>query len=459
MRFFRLDLLTLLISLFILNSCKNPDGVGLDVGENQVSGTLTVDTNVTLHTVKEDSVVVSDLSRSPLGFFNDPAIGTTEASMITNINLPNQTSYTIPTGTITIDSVILGLKYAMNGFYGDSLNSTYKINVYQLNDKPVPTQAYYNSKKWTHKEDLLGTKTFKVRLYDTLKISAIVKGKPDTLTRVLPQVRVPLDQAFIRKNLLTVGDQIGSNIAFQNYARGLYITLDKSVTTGTGGIMAFGRTDANLSSTADSIYVYARINNSGTIDTSIIALPITRRIAEVSQTYNDDVKAAIANTTTSNQTVYLQGMGGLKAKLSFDGLKNLPKNIIINRAELVLVPKAGTAVPFAPLRRLVMYKLDLAGQRTPIEDMISPVSGYASFFGGYYNNPVKGEYRFLLTSYIQNLLSGKTQDYGTYLAPASELNTSGTDISATFAPIGRTLLTGKNSPYRVQLKIIYTNIK
>jgi predicted small secreted protein len=40
MKFYKLGLLTLLISLFILNSCKTQDGIGLDVDPaTQINGT------------------------------------------------------------------------------------------------------------------------------------------------------------------------------------------------------------------------------------------------------------------------------------------------------------------------------------------------------------------------------------------------------------------------------------
>ena len=38
-------------------------------------------------------------------------------------------------------------------------------------------------------------------------------------------------------------------------------------------------------------------------------------------------------------------------------------------------------------------------------------------FGGYYN-AVKKQYVFVITSHIQDLLTGKTKDYGTFLAPS-----------------------------------------
>lgn len=455
MKFFRLDLLTLLISLFILNSCKNPDGIGLDVDSgNQLSGTLVVDSNILLNTVNEDSIVVSGLARTPLALFNDPVFGLTESSIATDINLPGLAKYEIPEGTITIDSAIMTLKYTANGFYGDSLNSVFKANVYQLREKPISSTSYvyYNSKVWDYDNSaVVGTKIFKARPHDTTRITAIVDGKPDTITRVLPQVRIPMNVDFIRRLLFTSELRTESNIVFQNYAKGLYITLDKDASTGPGGIMGF---------TPDSIKIHARIANSGEIDTVIVPITITRRIAQIKHTHTAEIEALIADQATPNNTAYIQGMGGLRIKVNLPDLSRF-KNAIINRAELVVIPQSVT--PFAPLPRLMMYKLDLAKQRTYIEDAIDARTGFSTLFGGFYNVPVKNEYRFLLTTFIQNLVAGKTKDYGTYIGAANESavsnSTPSVDFNATAYPFGRTVLAGKNSPLRVKLNIVYTDTK
>ena len=65
MKFFRLDLLTLLISLFILNSCKRQDGIGLGVNDqNEINGNLIVDTNIVINTVVDDTAA---RALTPLG--------------------------------------------------------------------------------------------------------------------------------------------------------------------------------------------------------------------------------------------------------------------------------------------------------------------------------------------------------------------------------------------------------
>jgi hypothetical protein len=456
MKFFRLDLLTLLISLFILNSCKNPDGVGLDVDPSkQLDGTMLVDSNVLLNTMLEDSVITTSQSRTPLAYFNDPELGETLSNIVTNINLPNKSAYTIPEGTISIDSAVLSLKYTAGGFYGDTianLANVFKAEIFKVSEKPIAGRAYYSTKHWSETGSPLAVKTFRVRVKDSIIINEIVKGKADTNRKIPPQLRIKIDTNFIRSTLFTAGNHIKTHDAFQNAIKGLYIKMDKAGTTGAGGIVTFGL--------ADTISVYIRVKNGSTIDSSVVFLPIDNKIADIRFNHSTAVTDAISSTTP-NTKAYVQGLGGLRSKVSFAELKDNAelKNAIINRAELVVQPVPGTTILYPALPRLTMYKFDLAKQRTFIEDAADQSSGFGGLFGGLYGVPIKNEYRFLLTTYVQNLVSGKTQDYGTFIAAASEADLTTISFAATGYPIARTILFGKNSPYRLRLNIIYTKIK
>ena len=88
MKFYKLGLLTLLISLFILNSCKTQDGIGLDP-TNEIKGSLLTNNNVVAATAYEDSIITNNLStRAPLAYFKDPEFGTTEANIAAVFRYP-----------------------------------------------------------------------------------------------------------------------------------------------------------------------------------------------------------------------------------------------------------------------------------------------------------------------------------------------------------------------------------
>jgi hypothetical protein len=466
MKFFRLDLLTLLISLFILIGCKNQGTVGLGLNPSaQLNGTLVDTSTVFTNTVLDDTVATTGLAKTPLAYFNDPVFGLTEANIATDLNLPSSASYTPPAGTIVIDSARLVLQYA-DGFYGDSTTSNYTVNVFQLKEKYSGTTTYYNNKQWNYDPNaLLGSLTFSARTHNKIKIYNIITGKPDTLMNALPQIRIPISTNFVNSNLFNASSTtLANNKLFQNIVKGMYITLDKSKTTGPGGVFMIK---------SDTLSVYYRNINGSTIDTLMVNLPISSMAAQVKHTYSTTIQTELNNTTPSRGTVYLEGLAGLRAKISFPALlsnlrNNLSKkdsDIILNRAELVVTPVAGSDIPYKPSPKLTMYRLDLAHQRLPVEDANAgdARSGGAVVFGGFYITSQKN-YHFIITAYLQDILNNRTIDYGTYLAPIDTTGTSGApsvDINPSIQQGARTVAGGganKASPYAIKLNIIYTKI-
>lgn len=463
MKFSRTDLLTMLISLFILNSCKNQDAIGLGVNSsNQVSAAMVDTSTIVVNTFPEDSVITSNLSKIPFGYFIDPALGTSQSDIATNLNLPGAAAYALPSGTITIDSVRLVLSFA-NGFYGDSIESVYKVNVYQLNERYINNSTYYNTKKWNYNSsNLLGSLTFNARTHDSIKIFNIITSAPDTLIKVAPQIRIPINPAFINNNLFSAeGTALNSNTIFQNNIRGLYLTIDKTKTTGSGGIFMIK---------ADTLAVYYKAVNGATIDTGQAYMPITSLASAITHSYTPAVQSALNNTKSSNGTFYLQGLAGLKAKISFPALlQNLRNNllkkdsdIVLNRAELVITPVAGSNIPYSPLPKISLYTLDIALQPKLVQDASpsDPRYGGVTVFGGFYA-PYTKSYHFILTAFLQDLLSGKTVDYGTFIAPVDVTNTTSVDYLETPQVAARTIAVGtnQNSPYHITLNVIYTKIK
>lgn len=484
MKFFRLDLLTLLISLFILNGCKNENTLGLAVDPSkQLSGSMIDTATVITTTVPVDSVLTTGIAKTPLAYFKDPVFGTTEANIATVLNLPGNVAYSLPTGTVTIDSALLVMRY-QSSFYGDSLTSTYTANVYQLAAKPSSSTTYYSNHNTANPNDnlfkpdpsgsLIGSKTFNCRPNTVLKIYDIVKGAKDTLKKVPAQLRIPISKNFITSNLFGASTTtLSSNTIFTNQVKGLFITLDKNKTTGVGGNMYF-----NIDSS--HVDVYIRANNAGTIDTSIVSLPLSNHSAQILHTYSTDITNALANSTsqpnTTQETVYFQGLGGLRVKVSFPYLKNIIKSlgsdVVLNRAELVVTAAPGSTIPFVPQPKLSLYRYDIAHVRTEVPDamggtgatFVDPRFVSVGAFGGYYNNTQQA-YHFIVTGYIEDLLRGKTVDYGTYIEPVDTTNISTVDYNATAETAARTVaiggVTNKNSPnyqYRMRLNIIYTKI-
>ncbi len=470
MKFFRIDLLTLLISLFILGSCKNPDGIGLGIDPNKaVQATLVDTTTINTTTMRDDSVLTNSILSTPLSYFKDPDFGTTEANIAASLNLPGGTSFTVPTGTITIDSAVLVLPYA-DGFYGDSVSTRYQVNVFQLKEPLVAGKAYYNTKAWSFDNStLIGNQSFTARPKTGRLIKDIVTGGPDTNKIVAPQVRIPITNKFITDNFFNAtSSQLATNSVFLNAVKGLYITLNQTQTTGgPGGTMYFGMGGGNC-----SIQVYYRVNNAGTIDTTVTTLGVGNPHAvQIKHTYtNAAINTQLSNPTVSSNTLYLQGLSGLRAKISFPYLKNLlPANltvndIVLNRAELVVTPTLGSGVPYVPTPRLTLYRFDIAQQRIILPDASGTDPRYLSVgsFGGFYDK-YHNTYNYIITGYVEDLMRGKTVDYGTFIAPADTTGMSTgnalINVATTSSVAARAIVGGnKTSPYKIKLNIIYSKV-
>ncbi len=460
MKFFRLDLLTLLISLFILSSCKKQGTVNLGVNDgNLIQGKLIDTSSVFIRTEKEEDAVASGLFRTPLSYFKDPVFGVTESNVAMDLNLPGAASYTLPTGTITIDSAVLILPYSP-GFYGDSLTTRFKANVYQLDERLLSNGSYNASKKWKRKTTLLGSQSFLPRTNDSVRVIQPIRGGKDSLMKFLPQIRVPLNTQFTRDILFNApADQLSSNLIFKNRVNGLYVTLDQAQ-TGPGGTIML-----NMDSAKVKVYIRVTETGGSTVDTSVVELPSSLRSAEITHKYAGTViDAELKATTKTRNNFYLQGLLGLRAKIEFPYLKEIVtkvgSDIIINRAELIISPQPGTTFPYEPLKSLMLYKLDLANQRVNIQDNLQTDPRSSAAFGGVYFTDKK-EYRFLLTAYIQDLIKGKTVDYGTYIGASNNpgINYYG-DVFPSAQLDGRTAAVGSTdkSPYRIKLNIIYTKV-
>ena len=470
MKFSKLGLLTLLISLFILSSCKKPDTVGLAVDPSEVvNGTLLDTVSINTTTLRDDSIVTTNLTATqlgasvavfPLAYYKDPIFGVTEANAALSLSTPAG-AFTRPTGTVTVDSAVLVLRYARN-FYGDTTATNYKLNVYQLNEQPL-NQAYYNTKAWAYNPTLIGTRSFRARPNDSVKVLQIVTGAKDTIKKLQPQIRIPVNTAFAKNNiLLTDSSKLIGTEAFKRYFKGLYLTFDKAQTTGGPGGNFYLLTD----SCALNIY-YKNTSSTGTIDTVMASFPASGNYAaQIKHDYTGTVIPVALSNVKSSGTVYLQGLAGLRSKIAFPSLatnvKKLLGNAALNRAELIITPVAGTQIyPFLPAPKLTMYRYNVAKQRVLIPDANSNDPRFISLlsygFGGLYN-PNKNEYHFVITGYIQDLLSGKTIDYGTFLAPSDIYNTTSVEYSTGSAYSAGRLVAGgdKTSAYRMKLNIIYT---
>jgi hypothetical protein len=473
MKFTKQDLLTLLIGLFLFASCKNPDGVGLDVDPSTaITGTLVV-SDVKSQLVQETAANTFGLNRYPIGYMVDPVFGKTEAGLAMTV-YPVSTSYDFGTSP-TLDSAVLVLKLDESStatkFYGDTTNSKYSIDVFQLANK---VENYKSSDVQAINNTLLGNFTGKIAPNTKAKIFDIVTGKADTLKTVPAQIRIPLNKAFIQNNILNLGTAgTATNAKFIDAFKGLYAQVNKTSSTGVGGIAFFNftGTDSYLQ------LVWKKVNSSSGIDTATVNFPIgalatsgtsSSVISGVAANIKHDYtgtpvqdQISTPNPSAPYSVTYLQGLAGVKSKLTFPQLLNFTSTYgkaIINKAELVVeVGGNAPAYPFNAAQRLSLYRWDIAQQPASIPDYTTFTSstGGDALFGGYFD-ALKNRYIFIVTSYVQGIIDKTIEDYGTFLAPTSYNNFQvvPTATSAERVIIGAT----SSTTNKLKLNIYYTKI-
>jgi hypothetical protein len=459
MKLFKLDLLTLLISLFILSSCQDTESIGLDVDPaTEIRGSLIDTITINASTVVEDSIITNTLEQYPLGYLNDPIMGKTSASIGMSLTLdpPGLSFGTNP----VLDSAVLVLYYGRE-FHGDS-TSKFQIEVRQLSNVIPESSPQYNTKTIASNSQILGSKFSSFNLKDSVKVTELVKGKPDVQKSKAPHLRIQLDKNFISNNLLNANaSTLVSNLELNKALKGLYLSVNNAQTTGKGGIAFFNLTDSSR------LEVYYKSENGTATDTTLQKFPIKNNLSPVVANFKHDytgtaIQTQLNNPNTKFDNTFVQGLAGLRTKLNFphlDKLKSLG-NITINKAELVVSVVGGTD-QFKPAQRLLLYQTDIAKQRQLIQDFgINPVISLTDLdFGGFYDSKNK-RYKFVITTYIQDMLRGRTKQYDTYIAPVliNYNRQSGpvpSGATATSAVIG----SGKAGvSYKMKLNIIYSKI-
>lgn len=462
MTFKKAGLLTMLISLFIFNACKKPTTIGLNVDEDlALNSQVFIDSTLETQLLKEDSIPTNNQTNNPLGYFKDPVFGNTQADIAAALTLPSGSTVKFDASAV-LDSAILVLPFA--GFYGDSVNTNYKVDVQELNEplyESSGTPFYFNTKQWAHKTNLLGSSNiFSVAdVKNSLTIADIIVGKKDTVKKVIPQLRIKLDAATIT-NLFLKADSatLSNNINFTNYFKGLYISLDKLATTNNGGLFLFN-TSASGAARLDIFYKETKASK---VDTLLKSFALAGNQGNVASHIKWDYSGTVLATEigkTNSEKLYLKGLAGTKIKVPFpkqklENIKKLGKQIAINKAQLIIKVVDGTQTPYAPLPLLKAYQWDIANrpQLLPDESQNDPRNIGAGFIGGNYNSTSK-TYVFNVTAYIQDLLSGKP-DYGTFISALSYVDAKGNASN-----IGRSIIGGGTGNYKIQLKVYYTDLK
>jgi hypothetical protein len=420
------------VALLLFQSCKKDDELGVDLVSlpGDMFGLSYTDTaSVIAWSTKEDSLQTSGVYLQLLGSYFDPVFGKTSSSIYTQARLStNDVNFgTNPVG----DSLVLSMQF--NGYYGDSLASL-RVKVYELDPTCVFSKdSTYYSHQSLPTADLLFDAVVRLNPIDSVTFG----GK-----KVSPMLMLNLGGPLMQKFINASGtSDLADNSAFLKFFKGLYITVEE-VAAENEGIIGYFNLKADLSRL--TLYYH---NASDTLTYPFYINDDCAKFchfdhhgyleAETGLNYQD--------SNGVNPRLYVQAMSGVKVRIKMPHISDLYKDgpIAINRAELVIKtdPSDLTSSTFKPAAKLIVARVTDEGKNA----FLSDVQEGDSFMGGTYDAD-KQEYRFRITRYLYDILSGKYTNNGLVLM------VSASSVRAERATLLGNTLSGNN----LRVEIVYS---
>ncbi len=392
--------------------CKKPatPTLGTDVQpEGDALFSIVSDTTtLKIHTIRYDSSRSYQDQFKYLGSNQDPIFGRTNASIFTNISLPNSVSNISFGDDAVLDSAELILTFTQS-FVGDSATPLL-YEAHQLTQDLSRANSYYMHTTVQYNSNLLS--------------SAIRKT---TLTSGFYTVRLPLNSAYASA-MITNPQYLVDNATFQSTYKGFYITTKNTNLTPSaqGALMKM-----DLDNPVSGVYMY--YHNGGFSSSKVpktYRFPFSgdnsSRFNNISYDYHSGGNNMLVNQldkidTLAKQDLFLKGVAGTKNIIRLPFLKNYSDScpIAVNRAELYF--KVDQAFlddnpGYQPPLKISLVGIDQMGREIFMKDQY--YGGDLIRFGGSYD-PINKWYIFNIARHVQDIMSGKLANYGFYLVVAN----------------------------------------
>ncbi len=401
----RCSILLFVLALFVCSCKKEIDSIGLNLQDADILGADFTEAPIKAYSVREDSINTKNLLNNVVGEINDPVFGNTKAGFCTQFDLSGSNTF-FPKQAV-LDSVVLNLQYS--GYFGDTMSGI-RFEVNELAAPLNQNQYYsYNDEPEVKTGDLCYSHNYiQPRPYTGIR--------QDTTT-VAAHLSLRLTNAFGRRLLTLNKSELSTTAAFQNVFYGLCVrALAHNNATGNFCYMS-------LTSATSGITIYYTVDRQHKKYTFPISSTCTRY-----NFYTHDYTTAAAdfrsqvidgNQELGSQKLYVQPTAGVKTRVKLDDLLGQfqGKNVVINRAELVLTNISTDEDYFFQPYNLSLQVVSGDGNSTYYTpDDASYTS--SSYFGGIYDEKT-GEYRFRITNYVQSLLkAGEIKDQGLNIVTA-----------------------------------------
>jgi hypothetical protein len=425
----------------LLLGCKKPeDDLGLEVLDpSDALGTTVVDTTTILTwSAPPDAGRTSGLTRNVLGTYLDPDFGAVSAGVVAQVRLSSGNVGANNTDALDCDSLVLSLAFDANLFGYGNLDAR-SFRVFRLNEDLRTDTIYKNDHvPAVLLEDLVALPRGEITPAPFTK--PFIDG--DSLT---PQLRIRLSKELGQELLSKWGQtELSDNPKFLEYFKGLMILPgEQPGTPFTQGLLYL-----SLLSADSKLTLYYR--NTTVPDTLSYNFPINTTSVRYTVSSFDHqaalqpgLPALLLDSALGQQQFYLQALYGLKGQLYFPHLLDYPASghRALAKAEII-IPLAGTYYPsYLPPSQLFVFRKDATGKEL---DLPGQTLG-TNLVGGFYDE-ANGEYRLVVTQWMQKVLDGDMPNLGLSLYPG------GSGVSA-----NRVVLAGPaNATKPMKLRLTFT---
>ncbi len=331
-----------LSALVFWTACNKATPFGANLFDNQTADYTATDTLTLKCSVeREDKIITSDLTSTTAYFLcgelNEPIFGKSTSDIYTSLRL-RSTSITAFKAPQVLDSVVLYLRYAPAGIYGDTTQAQTLV-VERLAQPLDNSNTYYSDETLPVAEEVGRVNNFFPKPTTLDSLSSTAKAA---------FLRVPLSAAFGQELFGYDSLTYTSDSLFRAKVRGFRIK--SSSASNPGAMLAFTLNDGAFS----IIRLYYKDSDTTTVRKSIDY--IFSGSNKFTHLAHDYAGSAVEPTLgqPANDLMYIQGVGGLRIKVEMPFADDF-KNIAVNKAELVLTVanQPGDNVWLTPLQQLV----------------------------------------------------------------------------------------------------------
>lgn len=381
-----------LIAVLFASCDKDFNELGTDiVGEDHFGFEIDTLSTVKAYNQKLGPIASSNLPINPLGFYSNPAFGTTQANFVTQVELSSTSPVFNNTNTEnyvtlpSIDSVIVDVPYyktfketnddgsktyRLDSIYG-VLDSKFKLSVYQSNyylRDLDPNQALGEQQLfYTDENNVIDNNKINVLLNNASQTNENDQfyfdkrehklttyqddGVTPIYTRFVPSMRLHLrTDVFYDKILNAPTGSLATQATFKNYFRGIYFKVEN----GNPGTMAM------LNFKAGKITIYYKEDkitpdnpstttvNEYKVDrpSKTFVLNLTGNTISLLQNSNESVNyLTAANSASEASKLYLKGGEGSMAIIDLFGTVDT-KGYVLNTAYNENLPISATNVKY-----------------------------------------------------------------------------------------------------------------